>query len=615
MRVCLLLLLCFLAGCVGQRQGGQGPSTEGLGGVDMKEGNAKYGEVPGVSLMGKKGARELVVTGDKSKVKVSFVPVTDKPFKEALRAEVLASSANNWDVQVHAMTTAPVKRGDVLLATFYFRTEWAPEESGEGQTEFVFELAKDPWTKSVSYPIRASRQWKQVFVPFAAAEDYDAGEAHLIFRLGFSPEIIDIAGVTLESFGKKLALVDLPRTKIVYGGMEPDAPWRAAAEQRIDKLRKSELSVLVTDKSGAPVPGANIKVTQKKQAFGWGTCAPAELLVGGSNQKFQQLIPELFNTVTLENDLKWVPLAGDWGTSFTVERAKRAVEWLRARDLAVRGHVLVWPGWKNLPRYLKGYEKQPEKLESEVERHIQELTSQMRGSLVHWDVLNEPFDNHDLIDIVGREHMVDWFKLARAADPGAKLFINDYAILSGGGGTTPHRDHYDNTIAYLAEQGAPFDGIGLQGHFGTSLTSADDILAILDRYGRFGRPIWITEYDIVMDDEELAGNYTRDLFTLLFSHQAVQGIVMWGFWDGSHWKQNAALYRGDWSEKPAAKAYRELVLGQWRTNASGTSDATGQYTLRAFHGEYSIVVTHAGKTKTIKTQVAPGSANVSVTLD
>jgi hypothetical protein len=57
------------------------------------------------------------------------------------------------------------------------------------------------------------------------------------------------------------------------------------------------------------------------------------------------------------------------------------------------------------------------------------------------------------------------------------------------------------------------------------------------------------------------------------------------------------------------------VLGKWRTHATGTSDATGKYSLRAFHGEYSIVVTHAGKTKTIKTQAGPGSANVTVTLD
>jgi len=165
------------------------------------------------------------------------------------------------------------------------------------------------------------------------------------------------------------------------------------------------------------------------------------------------------------------------------------------------------------------------------------------------------------------------------------------------------------------EHGAPLDGIGLQGHFGTSLTSADDILKLLDRYGRFGKSIWVTEYDIVMDDEELAGRYTRDLYTLLFSHPAVAGITMWGFWDGSHWKSNAPLYRGDWTLKPAGQAYRDLVLGKWRTNAAGVTDAAGQYAVRAFLGEYTIAVSGAGIGKTIKVVLAPSGRSVAVVLD
>jgi len=581
----------------------------------MKEGNAKYGEVPGVAVLGPQSTRAFVAMGDTKKVAVSWVPVEGQPFKEALRAEIKQGSANNWDVQVHALTSAPVERGDVLLATFYFRTEWAPEESGEGQTEFVFEVAKDPWTKSVSYPVKASREWKKVYVPFAAEESYGAGEAHMIFRLGFAPEIIDIGGITVESFGKKLAIADLPKTQITYGGMEPDAAWRVAAKERIEKLRKSELSVVVTDKAGKPVTGASVHVKQTKQAFGWGTCAPAELLVGQTNARFQELIPELFNSVTLENDLKWVPLEGDWGGGYTLERAQRAVAWARGKGLDVRGHVLVWPGWKNLPRSLKSLEKQPDKLEAKVLDHIKQMVTSMRGSLVHWDVLNEPFDNHDLMDILGEPPMVDWFKAARAADSGPKLFINDYAILSGGGGTTPHRDHYDRVISYLVEHGAPFDGVGLQGHFGTSLTGADDILKLLDRYGRFGKMLWITEYDIVLDDEELAGRYTRDLYTLLFSHPAVAGITMWGFWDGSHWKKNAPLYRADWSQKPAGAAYRDLVLKEWRTDATSPTDSAGKLALRAFQGEYSLTVTHLGRAKTIKFTLPAAGANVPVTLD
>ena len=50
---------------------------------------------------------------------------------------------------------------------------------------------------------------------------------------------------------------------------------------------------------------------------------------------------------------------------------------------------------------------------------------------------------------------------------------------------------------------------------------------------------------------------------------------MWGFWDGAHWKNNAPLYRRDWSLKPAGAAYRDLVLKTWRTDASGKTGADG----------------------------------------
>ncbi len=609
----LAALVSAFGGCVGQRPGA---STSGpkLGGLDMKQGNAKFGEVPGVPVLGKQGIREFVVDNDAKKVVVSFVPVEGQPFKEALRAEIKQPSGNPWDVQVHAFTKAPVERGDALLATFYFRTEWAPEESGEGQTEFVFELAKDPWTKSVSFPVRASRQWKKVTVPFAAEESYAPGEAHMIFRLGYTPETIDIGGVTVESFGKKLAVSDLPVTKITYAGSEPDAPWRAAAAERIEKIRKADLGITVKDATGKPVPGAKVEVTLKKHAFGFGTCVPADLILGGGNDRYKSLLPELFNVATLENDLKWAPLSGDWGAGFTVQKAQRGVAWLREHGLDVRGHVLVWPGWKNLPKYLRGYEHQPDKLRSEVRKHVRELVTAMKGSLVAWDVMNEPFDNHDLMDILGPDVMPEWFTEARAADPSAQLFVNDYAILSGGGGNTPHRDHYEHTIQLLLEKGAPLDAIGLQGHFGTSLTSPEDLLKVLDRYARFGKPLWITEYDVVMDDLDLAGSFTRDFYTALFSHPAVAGIVMWGFWDGSHWKNNAAMYKGGWELKPAGKAYRDLVLGDWKTHVTGTTDANGQFSTRAFLGQYEVTANTPEHAGTAESSLSARGGSITITL-
>ncbi len=575
----------------------------------------KYGEVPGESLVPEGGIRAFKVNGKAERVRLSYVKVEGQPFDEALRAEIVAPSPNNWDVQVQVPVPKAVSAGDVLLATFYFRTEAIKKESAEGQTEFVMELARDPWTKSVNFPILASREWKKVSVPFVAAQTYAPGESQLIFRLGYEPQTIDIGGVSVENFGKKLALESLPTTKITYGGMESDAPWRKAAAERIDNLRKTDLTLHVKDKTGKALSGVNVSVTQTRQAFGFGSAVVAQRLTGPGNEKYQALIRELFNIAVLENNLKWQPLAGDWGAGWTLDVATKGVDWLAANGIPTRGHVLVWPSFRNLPRSLKGLEKEPEKLRKAVRDHVRELATAMRGRLIHWDVMNEPFDNHDLMDLLGEEVMLEWFKEARAADPKAQLFINDYAILSGGGGDTPHRSHYEKTIAYLVGKGAPLDGIGMQGHFGTSLTSPDDLLAILDRFAKFGKPIWITEYDVDVKDEELAGQFTRDFYTTLFSHPAVAGILMWGFWDSAHWHQNAPLYRGDFSLKPAGKAYRELVLGEFRTNEKGITDASGQYRTRAFLGSYDVRVEVGGKTHKARIEVGKDAKPIAIKVE
>jgi len=580
-------------------------------------GNARFGEVAGVSVLPPGGVRALTLLGDGAKVAISYVPVTGQPFAEAVRAEVAEATPSPWDLQLLVTTSQPVKRGDVLLATFFFRTEATRQEGAEGQTELVFEQARPPWTKSVSYPVRAGREWRQVHVPFVAAIDYPAGQAKLNFRVGFLPETIDIGGLTVESYGRALALSALPVTRQSYRGIEPDAPWRQAAADRIEKIRKADLSVAVMDGQGRPLAGADVRVHQTRQAFGFGTCVSPGLLTAG-DARYAQTVTELFNVATLENNLKWVPLAGQWGPAFTIEAARKGIGWLRDHGLDVRGHVLVWPGWRNLPSKLRAHKDDPAYLRTAVDDHIREVMTAVKGTVIHWDVLNETFDNHDLLDILGKDAMVGWFKTARAADPAPRLFINDYAILSGGAGDTPHRAQYESTIRFLIDHDAPLDGIGMQGHFDGALTAPEDMLAILDRFarlGKAGKTIWVTEYDLDIRDEELAAAFTRDFYTAMFSHPAVGGIVMWGFWDGAHWKNNAPIYRRDWSLKPAGAALRKLLLETWRTDAAGKTDAGGKYLARGFLGDYQVEVVSGGKRKTVKATLKPGGGRLTVVLD
>jgi len=203
-------------------------------------------------------------------------------------------------------------------------------------------------------------------------------------------------------------------------------------------------------------------------------------------------------------------------------------------------------------------------------------------------VLNEPFDNHDVMDILGRGVMVDWFELAQQAAPEARLYINDYAILAAGGRTdTAHQAYYEDTIRFLLEQGAPLEGIGMQGHFGENVTPPETVLQLLDRFGQFGLPIQITEFDVDTRDEQLQADYTRDFMTAVFSHPAVNGFVMWGFWEGAHWRPESALFRRDWSERPNAAAYRERVFDRWRTEVEAVTDGEGRITTRGFLGDYT----------------------------
>jgi glycosyl hydrolase family 44 len=177
----------------------------------------------GTNLVGQGGLKAFAVHGDTDKVTLTTVAVSGQSFSEALRAEVKQSSGHEWAVQLTAPTAAAVDEGDVLLATFFFRSEKPNDDLGAGQTQFVFELAKAPYDKAVIYDVQAGPAWREVHVPFVAKRHFDAGEAQVIFRLGYDPETIDIAGVTVESFAKKVKLAVLPRTKPWTPPKKPEA--------------------------------------------------------------------------------------------------------------------------------------------------------------------------------------------------------------------------------------------------------------------------------------------------------------------------------------------------------------------------------------------------------
>jgi len=178
-------------------------------------------------------------------------------------------------------------------------------------------------------------------------------------------------------------------------------------------------------------------------------------------------------------------------------------------------------------------------------------------------------------------------------------------------------DDYKTVLQYLIAHDAAPDGIGFMGHFTRrSLRSPEALFATFNQFARLIPNLQLTEMDVdVGRDQDLQADYLRDVMTIAFSHPAFQAIVMWGFWEGQHWKPNAALYRRDWSIKPAGRVWLQLVRRDWWTDATGSTDARGSYRVRGFLGTYVVEVGHGTRKQEQELVLSKEGKELVIALD
>lgn len=553
---------------------------------------------------------------DKSIARIETVVVTNRPFAEALRLTAIKPSPQVWQLGVNAKTRAPIRKGDILWVTFQSRRIESHQETGEAVAEIVLMQndASGHQVRPLERGFSCGADWVETSIPFTVQNDSETGAATLGIRFGAAAQSLEVGGVTLIDCGPNADLAKLPHTVARYEGSAPDAPWRAAANARIEKIRKGDFNLRVVDTNGQPVADAEISVRMKRHAFGWGTAIDSRHIVDDQSADgvhYREVVEKYFNKVVFDNELKWV----NWTNPSLAQRQRidAALDWFAARDIAVRGHVLVWPSWKHLPTFMRGLENNPDALRAAVTNHIAAQTAAYGNRLAEWDVLNETFANHDLMDILGNDVMLDWFREAHVGAPDVKLFYNDYIMFQGTATNSPSQFFYDR-VKFFLDHGAPINAIGEQGHFGGNPPGPDQILAALDHFATLGLPIQISEFDIDTPDEQLQADFTRDFTIAIFSHPAVIGMVQWGFWENAHWKPGAALWRKDWTLRPAGQAWVDLVTKTWWTNADGRTAADGTYSTRGFYGDYDVTVTRDGRSQTVRLKLEPGAAVHTITF-
>ena len=563
-----------------------------------------YGLTGGLWVLGDDEADKMARLPVTSGVHTQTMTVHDQSFSLASRF-ITKDRANPWERNVRCYTERAIAKGDVLLLVVWIRSLDA--ERGQGQLEAIFEEIEAPYSKSLLKSILPSDDWQQWFVPFEAEMDYPRGAARFQVNMGSQAQEIELGGLALLNYGNVYTMEDLPQSTYNrdYEGRDPNAPWRTEAEARIEQHRKAAMQVRVVDAEGHPVEGAEVTVRMRRHAFGFGTAVAASRMFGTSpddamyREKLEDVTSKgrTFSTAVLENALKW-PTWEDPHWPGTKEQVVGVVSWLKERGMTVRGHNLIWPTWQYMPEDVEENKENPTFLRGRIEAHILEEAGYpgLKGEIPEWDVINEPVHCRDLAGvfagepgaITGEEIYAEWFKVTARADPSARLFVNEYRILSQSGMDLAAQERLKDLIRIIEADGGRVDGIGMQSHMTYPLTPPERVYEILEAFSDRGKEIAITEYDACGVEETIAADYMRDFLTVVFSHPSVTGFLMWGFWDGAHWKDDAPLFHKDWTRKPSGRAFFDLVFDAWWTDAEGRTDEQGELMVSGFLGEYEI---------------------------
>lgn len=394
------------------------------------------------------------------------------------------------------------------------------------------------------------------------------------------------------------------------------------------------------------------------------------------NQKLLDNTLKYFNTVTFENDLKWrfesaskaslVNTALDFADEHNLSARGHAMIWPHDNKAGAVNHDFQLPdgsysnsdivdqwaaaGQTDTPAFTSWIQQ------STTDR-INRMANTYAGRLIHWDVLNEPKDldrsgddiwlerrwSGDSIDFInpasanyrpsdtGVQQLADiraeWVRLASLAGSGAELYVNHFSLISNDPGSATSRGSrlsiFKNMIDSLndpARVNAPdaLDGIGMQAHFGGTVDSAETVWERIERFAALDRSLKlaITEYDYTNPDASITDDDEADqleyVLTQFFSHPQSDTFVMWGLWDGAHWRGNAPLFDTDWNIKPSGQKYIDLVFGEWWTDETGTTDSNGAYTLGAFHGEHLVTATVNGAKYRSIIELNPENTNVTL---
>lgn len=382
------------------------------------------------------------------------------------------------------------------------------------------------------------------------------------------------------------------------------------ARKRIRQIRMTDVEITVF-KDGKPVENAAVSLRMKNHQFLFGAVCYAHGKLGhpGREEHFTREFTKLMNYTMVPYHWQWYePERGVYAEPYT----GNLVRWATEQGLKKKLHALIWhelcPDWVT-----------DENVEAEYIRRIDHLMAVYGNDFDFFDLANETTVNDRFDNPVSRwvrrkgpvEMMKFGSRLVRQWKPDAKLLYGDWNV---------HGEEYFDFLRTLRENDVDIDIIGMQSHQHRDLWTQEETLRVMDRAAEFGWPIHFPECSVCSGkpigemnygagavnrfsetEEDLywQADFTRDFYTLVFSHPAVEALSWFDFTDHRWLNAPAGLVDDDLNPKPVYAALDDLINRQWHTDADLTTSTAGICGTRLFFGTYEITVEAAGVRKTV----------------
>jgi len=380
--------------------------------------------------------------------------------------------------------------------------------------------------------------------------------------------------------------------------------------------RMARKTIKLVDTSGNPVAGKEVALKQTNHNFLFGCGIFDVIQVANKNVPADRLafqeeklakFVDVFNSATLP--FYWGTFEPEKGKPLTKE-LKAAAQWLKERNVTVKGHPLCWHT-VTAPWLLDMSNEEILKAQfARIEREV----SDFKGLIDMWDVINEVvimpiFDKYDngitrISKELGRIGIIkEMFAKTREFNPGATLLLNDFNTSI----------NYEILIDGCLNAGVAIDAIGIQSHQHQGYWGREKLEEVLDRFSHFGLPIHFTENTLIsghlmpsqiedLNDyqipewpstpefEERQAKEVEEMYSILFKHPQVEAITAWSFSDDGAWLgAPAGFIRTDNSPKPSYEVVKKLIKNDWNTNVSCQTDENGMVSFEGYLGDYDLV--------------------------